>query len=99
MIARRRIGFALLAALTSVLLLSASPAAAATAKPHWAISGVSTPTDLSAADNGRACNFPFEPVACDTLFVTATDVGAAPMKAKKVSLRDTLPAGVSVRPV
>jgi hypothetical protein len=97
--APRRIRSALVAGLVLSAALGASPAIAASAKPRWAVAGTATPTDFSAADNGASCAGNLEPVQCDTYFVTATDVGAAAMKAKTVTMEDTLPAGVSVRRV
>jgi hypothetical protein len=38
-------------------------------------------------------------VTCDTYYLKATDVGGAPMKAKTITLEDTLPAGLSVHAV
>jgi hypothetical protein len=85
---------------------SATSAVGATA-PRWAISSLATPTDFSTIANAEThCSsnetIPFTvlgEVRCDTYMVTATDVGSAPMKAKNVTIEDTLPAGLAVRGV
>jgi hypothetical protein len=85
--------------------LTATPANAATGAPQWAITSLATPTDFTAAANpvpGSECAEDSGRIeglnssSCDLYNVAATNVGAAPMKAKEVTLEDTLPPGLSV---
>jgi uncharacterized repeat protein (TIGR01451 family) len=93
---------AALAGLICLMLLTfAAPAVQAAAKPHWSIQSLAVPTDFSALDNTGECpkQTIFAGFNCDLYVVTATNSGAAAMKAKTVTLEDSLPPGLSVRHV
>jgi hypothetical protein len=97
----RALGAVGMAALAAAFLTPAA-ASAATPAPQWAIQSLAAPTDFSTADNSRSegvCLPLLGAMTCDAYFATATDVGAAPMKAREIKLEDTLPAGLSVRRV
>ena len=86
----------IVAVLAAGALLSFCPPAFAAEKAHWAIDSIAAPTDFSIAANvpeGPSCGEVYlQPNHCDFYDVTATDVGAAAMKAKNVTIEDTLPA-------
>ncbi len=93
-------GAGVVAAVLGAFFLAPAANAATPAAPRWAIESLAAPTDFSTADNaGSICNADLTGKSCDAYIVTATDVGAAAMKAKEVELEDTLPAGLAVRDV
>lgn len=96
---RRRLAVTLLASLLLSMSAGAVFADAATPQPRWAIESLSTPTDFAVADNAATCTNALNAIECDAYYLTATNVGAAPMKAKNVTLEDTLPPGLGVRAV
>ncbi|MGN6254347.1 MAG: hypothetical protein ACTHO8_05120 [Solirubrobacterales bacterium] len=90
---------ALLAGAALVVAFAECPAgaAAATGEPRWSIGSLAAPTDFSTADNAATtCRPALGPQSCDIYYATATDVGAARMKAKAVTIEDTLPPGIAV---
>jgi len=94
----------LLAALTTtVALLSAVPAFAATSAPAWAINSYASPTDFSTAEsfaNISQCDeVSVGGSECDVYRVTVSNVGAKAAKSEAVTIEDTLPPGLAVREV
>jgi hypothetical protein len=92
-----------LAGALALLVLAAaclpSLASAGSPAPAWSISSTAAPTDFRLADNHPqgVCEEHIFLENCDSYAVTATDSGAAPMKAKPVTLEDVLPEGLSAQ--
>jgi hypothetical protein len=87
-----------LVALALAVGLGSPTASAATAQPRWTVESFAAPSDFSTVDNAASsvCTPSLEATVCDAYHVSATDIGAAAMKAKTVTLEDTLPAGLFV---
>ena len=82
-----------------VLLLSSS-ASAATAGPGWTVESFASPTSFSAAQNadcivdiGKGVGVP----RCDAYQVTARNAGQQATNGERVTLTDTVPAGLTVQ--
>jgi uncharacterized repeat protein (TIGR01451 family) len=84
------------------MLAAAAPAGAdAAGAPAWGIRSVATPSDFSAANNARCEASPVEetPGPCDTYAVTATNIGSTATRQTAVTLKDSIPPGLTVRHV
>jgi uncharacterized repeat protein (TIGR01451 family) len=69
--------------------------------PAWGIRSVASPSDFSASQNAGCEAVPAEitPGPCDTYVVTATNVGSAATGQTTVTLKDSIPSGLTVRHV
>ncbi len=93
-----------LALIASLALLAAS-AAAATPSPAWTVDSLTLPTNFSSAADS-SCRLAYmtndigsQPDACNEYEVTIANAGSVPTDGSTITITDTLPAGVTLRPI